>query len=64
MHHDTSRPERAASTLSRAANRLADDDAALVTGARLTVDGGRSAVMQDDQLPDYRERRRDMEDAE
>jgi len=35
---------------------LASDEAGFVTGAHLTVDGGRSAVMQDDQLPDYRER--------
>jgi NAD(P)-dependent dehydrogenase (short-subunit alcohol dehydrogenase family) len=37
---------------------LASDDAAFVTGASLLVDGGRSAVMQDDALPDYRERRK------
>jgi NAD(P)-dependent dehydrogenase (short-subunit alcohol dehydrogenase family) len=36
---------------------LASDEAGFVTGAHLTVDGGRSAVMQDDQLPDYRARR-------
>lgn len=36
---------------------LASDDAAFVTGASLLVDGGRGAVMQDDTLPDYRERR-------
>ena len=40
---------------------LASDDAAFVTGAHLTIDGGRSAVMQDDQLPDYRERRENAE---
>lgn len=36
---------------------LASDEAGFVTGASLLVDGGRSAVMQDDTLPDYRERR-------
>ena len=36
---------------------LASEDAGFVTGASLLVDGGRSAVMQDDTLPDYRERR-------
>lgn len=36
---------------------LASEDAAFVTGACLLVDGGRGAVMQDDTLPDYRERR-------
>jgi NAD(P)-dependent dehydrogenase (short-subunit alcohol dehydrogenase family) len=36
---------------------LASDEAGFITGAGLTVDGGRSAVMQDDQLPDYRARR-------
>jgi len=40
---------------------LASDDAAFVTGAYLTIDGGRSAVMQDDQLPDYHERRENPE---
>ncbi|MFB6072988.1 MAG: SDR family NAD(P)-dependent oxidoreductase [Halobacterium sp.] len=34
---------------------LASNDAAFVTGASLFVDGGRSAVMQDDTLPDYSE---------
>ena len=36
---------------------LASDDAAFVTGAGLVVDGGRSAVMQDNTLPDYRKAR-------
>jgi len=36
---------------------LASDEAVFVTGASLTVDGGRDAVLQDDFLPDYRERR-------
>jgi NAD(P)-dependent dehydrogenase (short-subunit alcohol dehydrogenase family) len=36
---------------------LASDDAAFLTGESLLVDGGRTAVMQDDTLPDYRERR-------
>jgi glucose 1-dehydrogenase len=36
---------------------LASEEAGFVTGASLLVDGGRSAVMQDDTLPDYRERR-------
>lgn len=35
---------------------LASDDALFVTGTSLLVDGGRSAVLQDDTLPDYRER--------
>jgi len=36
---------------------LASGEAGFVTGASLLVDGGRTAVMQDDTLPDYRERR-------
>lgn len=36
---------------------LASEEAGFVTGASLLVDGGRGAVMQDDVLPDYRERR-------
>jgi len=42
-----------------AAAFLASDDAAFVTGASLLADGGRGAVMQDDTLPDYRQRRED-----
>ncbi|WP_423747162.1 SDR family oxidoreductase (plasmid) [Haladaptatus sp. SPP-AMP-3] len=41
---------------------LASSDAAFVTGASLVADGGRTAVMQDDSLPDYRGRREDDED--
>ncbi len=36
---------------------LASEEAGFVTGANLLVDGGRSAVMQDGTLPDYRARR-------
>jgi NAD(P)-dependent dehydrogenase (short-subunit alcohol dehydrogenase family) len=36
---------------------LASPEAGFVTGANLTVDGGRSVVMQDDQLPNYRAQR-------
>lgn len=32
---------------------LSSSDAAFVTGANVVVDGGRSAVLQDDRLPDY-----------
>jgi NAD(P)-dependent dehydrogenase (short-subunit alcohol dehydrogenase family) len=32
---------------------LAGDDAGFVTDANLLVDGGRTAVMQDDTLPEY-----------
>jgi hypothetical protein len=36
---------------------LASDEAGFITGTNLLVDGGRSAVMQDGTLPDYRARR-------
>lgn len=36
---------------------LASEDAAFITGTSLLVDGGRSAVMQDDTLPDYKQAR-------
>jgi len=36
---------------------LVSDEAGFITGANLLVDGGRSAVMQDGTLPDYRARR-------
>lgn len=38
---------------------LASGDATFMTGTTLFVDGGRSTVMQDDTLPDYRQRRQD-----
>ncbi|WP_435334985.1 SDR family NAD(P)-dependent oxidoreductase [Haloarchaeobius sp. TZWWS8] len=47
------RPEDVAGVVSF----LASEDAGFVTGASLLVDGGRSQVMQDDTLPDYRARR-------
>jgi NAD(P)-dependent dehydrogenase (short-subunit alcohol dehydrogenase family) len=47
------RPEDVAGVVSS----LAGDDAAFITGKSILVDGGRSAVMQDDTLPDYRARR-------
>jgi len=49
------RPEDVAGTVAF----LASDDAAFITGASLLVDGGRGAVMQDDTVPDYAERRAD-----
>ncbi|WP_435320939.1 SDR family NAD(P)-dependent oxidoreductase [Haloarchaeobius sp. TZWSO28] len=39
-----------------AAAFLASEDASFVSGARLVVDGGRSAVMQDDTMRAYRQR--------
>ena len=36
---------------------LASDEAGFVTGTTLTVDGGRTAVLDDHALPDYREER-------
>lgn len=36
-----------------AATFLASDEATFISGTSLIVDGGRSAVMQDDMLPDY-----------
>lgn len=40
---------------------LASEEAGFVTGASLAVDGGRTAVMYDEFLPDYRERREALE---
>jgi NAD(P)-dependent dehydrogenase (short-subunit alcohol dehydrogenase family) len=36
---------------------LSSSDSAFITGESILVDGGRGAVIQDDKLPDYRERR-------
>jgi NAD(P)-dependent dehydrogenase (short-subunit alcohol dehydrogenase family) len=36
---------------------LASEEAGFVTGTQIVVDGDRTAVMQDDALPDYRDRR-------
>lgn len=41
------------------ASFLASGDAAFITGENLVVDGGRSAVLQDDALPDYQSRQGD-----
>jgi len=46
------RPEDVAGVVSF----LASGDAGFVTGANVLVDGGRTAVMQDDTLPSYSER--------
>jgi len=50
------------SDVAGAVSFLASEDAAYVTGSALLVDGGRGAVLQDDVLPDYREREDSAED--
>ena len=43
---------------------LASDEAGFVTGTTLIVDGGRTAAMQDDTLPDYRRQLTDGSDGD
>lgn len=43
--------------VARVVSFLASETAGFITGSSIVVDGGRSAVLQDDTLPDYRERR-------
>jgi NAD(P)-dependent dehydrogenase (short-subunit alcohol dehydrogenase family) len=47
------------SDIAAAVAYLASEEAGFVNGANLVIDGGRTVVMQDDTLPDYRARRED-----